>query len=397
MTPEELVAALEDLHRGDEAVLQLVYLGEEAVDALARFLLGPPGLHAQPRILAAEALGLIGGARATEALATALVAGDLTSLDPVVRLSEDAVREVMARELGRLGGPRVVEPLLEALRRFRVLEAGLALARLHERRALPLLVACLEDSFRRERAGAALVEFGPGAIDALIESLGRPLTFAGEEIRPSLERRTESARLLGALGDSRAVPALREGLTDGARSVRIAAAVALTRLGVETPADVLPALLEGVRSDDPSVGDECEATLVGSSPIAVPVIVDAFSDEADRAAARGETAPTPALRRLARVLSAQGDPGIAALCELSHDTRAVVRGLAIAHLGQAPASILDVVLGAATHDPDRRVRRTAEGLQQAQGECERGAPSSQRWSRTVRRGWGAVLKRLDHG
>jgi HEAT repeat protein len=231
MTPEQLVQALEDLQRGPEAQVRLVILGESAVAPLARFLLGPPGLHAQPRMLAAEALGLIGGARAAEALAAALVAGDLASLDPVVRLSEEAVREVMARELGQLGAPAAVEPLVEALQRFRLVEAGLALARLREPRAVPLLVECLEDPFRRERAGAALVEFGPVGVDALIESLRERRMFDGDEVRPSLERRAESARLLGELGDPRAEPALRESLTDGARDVRVAAAVALARLG----------------------------------------------------------------------------------------------------------------------------------------------------------------------
>ena len=396
MTPEELLQALEDLHRGYEAQLQLVFLGEHAVVPLERYLLGPPALHAQPRILAAEALGLIGGARAAEALAAALVAGDLLTLDPVVRLSEEAVREVMARELGRLGGPMAVEPLLEALRRFHLMEAGLALARWRERRAVPLLVDCLEDSFRRERAGAALVEFGPIAVDALIESLGHPRTVDGHEVRPSLERRAESARVLGALGDPRAARALREGLTDEARDVRMAAAVALVSLGNGSDTTLLSGLLEGVRSEDLSGAEECEAALIGIGPEAAPAVAAALSDEADRAVARGEAAATPALRRMARVLGAQGDPGIAALLALSHDARPMVRGLAVAHLGQAPPSILDVVLGEATHDPDRRVRRTAEGIQQAAGGRGPATPARPAWSRGVRHGWDAVLKRLGH-
>jgi hypothetical protein len=396
MTPEQLVQALEDLQRGPEAQVRLVILGESAVAPLARFLLGPPGLHAQPRMLAAEALGLIGGARAAEALAAALVAGDLASLDPVVRLSEEAVREVMARELGQLGAPAAVEPLVEALQRFRLVEAGLALARLREPRAVPLLVECLEDPFRRERAGAALVEFGPVGVDALIESLRERRMFDGDEVRPSLERRAESARLLGELGDPRAEPALRESLTDGARDVRVAAAVTLARLGAGREAITLvPALLEGARSEGASVADECAAALVGTGPEAAPA--DALSEEADRAGARGDAAPTPVLRRLARVLSAQGDPGIAALVALSHDARPLVRGLAVANLGRAPATIFDTVLGAATHDPDRRVRRTAEGLQRAAGGSGWATPTMPAWSRTVRRRWDTVLRRLGHG
>jgi HEAT repeat protein len=396
MTPEALVQGLEDLHRGYEAQLRLVVLGESAVAPLARFLLGPPGLHAQPRMLAAEALGLIGGARAVEALATALVAGDLATLDPVVRLSEEAVREAMARELGRLGGPAAVEPLLEALQRFHLVEAGLALARVRERRAVPLLVDCLEDPFRRERAGAALREFGAAGVDALIESLQQPRALDGEEVRPSLERRAESARLLGELGDPRAAPALREGLTDAARDVRVAAAVALARLGAgRATITLVPPLLEGARSESASVADECAAALVAIGPEAAPAAAAALSDEADRAGARREAAPTPVLRRLARVLGALGDAGTAALVALSHDARPLVRGLAVANLGRAPATILDTVLGDATHDPDSRVRRTAEGVRRVTG--GRTAPAPPPWSRTVRRGWDAVLKRLGHG
>ncbi len=396
MTPQQLVEQLEDLHRGPEAQLRLVGLGEPAVALLARFLLGPPGLHAQPRMLAAEALGLIGGARAVEALATALVAGDLATLDPVVRLSEEAVREVMARELGRLGGPAAVAPLLEALQRFHLVEAGIALARRGERRAVPLLVDGLEDPFRRERIGAALLEFGPLAVDALIGSLGQLRTLDGQEGRPSVERRAASARLLGEIGEPRAGPALWERLSDEARDVRVAAALALAGLGPGRNAVALvPPLLEGARSESASVADECAAALVEMGAEATPAVASALSEEADRAGARGEAMPPPGFHRLARVLGALGDAGLAVLVSLSHDARPLVRGLAVAHLGQAPATILDTVLGAATHDPDSRVRRTAEGVRRVTG--GRTTPAPPRWSRTVRRRWDAVLKRLGHG
>jgi hypothetical protein len=46
----------------------LIAYGQAAVDPLAAYLLGPPTAHPQPRMLAAEVLGAIGGARAAQAL-----------------------------------------------------------------------------------------------------------------------------------------------------------------------------------------------------------------------------------------------------------------------------------------------------------------------------------------
>lgn len=50
MTPEEVVRGLDDLQRGPEIQGLLIAMGPAAVEALTRFLLGPPSLHAQPRM-----------------------------------------------------------------------------------------------------------------------------------------------------------------------------------------------------------------------------------------------------------------------------------------------------------------------------------------------------------
>ncbi len=111
-SPAALVRGLHDLQRGRAVQLRLA-LGWDAVDPLGEFLLGPPAPHPQPRMLAAEALGAIGGSRAARILATTLTAIDLASLPPSYRLSGDAVRNRAARELGR--DTRAVASLVECL------------------------------------------------------------------------------------------------------------------------------------------------------------------------------------------------------------------------------------------------------------------------------------------
>jgi HEAT repeat protein len=69
MNARETVKKLDDLRQNLDAQLQLIMMGEEAVDPLIEFLSSAPTLHPQPRCLAAEALGAIGGARAIEVLA----------------------------------------------------------------------------------------------------------------------------------------------------------------------------------------------------------------------------------------------------------------------------------------------------------------------------------------
>lgn len=98
---DRLVTGLEDLARGPEAQLLLIACGPAAIPPLARYLAGPPALHPQPRLLAAQALGAIGGPAAVRALGAALVADSFERASPVVRL----VRV----------GPRAVRPLARML------------------------------------------------------------------------------------------------------------------------------------------------------------------------------------------------------------------------------------------------------------------------------------------
>jgi len=353
-----VVQGLEDLQRGPEFLLLLIAIGEPAVDALARFLLGPPSPHPQPRMLAAEALGAIGGAKAGQALAAVLGRASPGPHSPVLALSDEAVRNCAARQLGQLGHPTSVEPLLEALRRSHLIGAGEALANFRETRAIPLLAECLSDAFSRERVAAALLEFGRQAVGALVAALRTIEVKGGAETPRSAERRAACARLLGEIKDSRGEAVLRESLDDPAPEVRRSAAVALARVAPEA---LIPervrVLIEGL--SDAALSDECAEALLAAPGDALPPLVEALSAEAAATSTRSVGGPSRTLRSMVRVIARMGEPGTRALAELAHHRSALVRGLAVAHLGRTRAPIARPIIAAALRDPDARVRRTA--------------------------------------
>lgn len=357
----ELVAGLDDLQRGRQAQLALIALGERSIDPLARFLLGPPAPHPQPRMLAAEALGAIGGPRAVQGLITALSSADRKTLPLDLRLAEEAVHSAIARELERLDDRSAVGPLLQALRGAHLIEAGTVLARWGEARAVPPLVDCLEDPFIRDRAASALREFGHTAAIPLIASLLRRVHIAGAEARWSVERRAESARLLGEIGAARARPALRAVLRDDAFEVRIAGALALSRLEKDPSCEAMALLIEGLGCENPNLADECADALAGLGAFALPALRDALEREVtdQNQERRDILSPSPRLRAIARVLGRLGTPGVEVLLSLTRHANAPVRGAAIANLMRLDPATAQPALVAALRDPDARVRRTA--------------------------------------
>ncbi len=359
MTSKELVRGLDDLKRGPEIQGLLIAMGPAAIEALTRFLLGPPSLHAQPRMLAAEALGAIGGPRAVAALVAALHHADLAALPLGIRLSEEAVLSCVARELGRLGDRSATPPLLQALRRFHLVEAGRALLGFGDTRAVPFLVECLDDAFIRERAADVLRQFREAAVDALIGGLQRREPSEDAEARWNVERRAACGRLLGEIGNHRAEPALRASLTAEAGEVRVAASLALARLEREAAPEVVAALVEGLASDDPSVVADCGEALTWLGPSAVPAVVAALTSEASRVEARGELTPGRPLRAMARTLGQMREPGARALSWLARHRSPLVRGLAVAHIHSTSPLLVKRVVWAALTDPDMRVRNTA--------------------------------------
>jgi HEAT repeat protein len=359
-----LVARLANLHEIDRAQGEILAAGRASVPLLAEFLLGePPSVVWQPRAAAAECLGILGGEEAFAALVRVLDLHDSTSLDPAVRLAEEAVRSCAARALGRLGDRRATEPLLAALFHRRCVAAGVVLAQWHEPRALPGLIDCLED-VHREIAAEAIASFGAPAAVPLAASLRSPRLVQGREPPVSTQRRALSAAILGRLGGAEARKALEEALDDPEPSVRHEAAIALAAVGGTLEPRTRRRLAEALAWADVETQRRAEAALASLGAEAASVLLElaegapASTGERPRLAARvaalrllariGDPRHVARLERLlgeadarlrlfaVRALAASGDEARGALERALRDPVASVRLAAAAALGRQP-------------------------------------------------------------
>jgi HEAT repeat protein len=266
-----LALAGEEWDTREEAAKALAQIGPPAVESLIGTLLGEGQFDA--RRLAARALGETGDQRAVEPLYATLddpdwmvsgeaaVAlgkfGDSRAAEPLVeRLVEppagwDREEDVMkgkrdiAEALQRIGEP-AIQPLLAALsdgntrareRALIVLEqvgapsdiearARYAVARKDWDAAIKLGGAAVEPLLTAaviwysDAAARALVDIGPPAVEPLIAALGD-----GPE-----RRRIVSARMLGQIGDLRAMDALVSCLQDESLPLRVTTAASLDAL-----------------------------------------------------------------------------------------------------------------------------------------------------------------------
>jgi HEAT repeat protein len=269
-----LVKGLDDLYRNRQVQLLLILQGEAAVESLIEFLLGPPSLHAEPRCLAAEALGIIGGDRAVEGLMQALTVNDVSSTGPAIQLAEETVRNWVAGQLDNLGDRRAIPALLNALRRFHLTNAATALARFGVVEAIPEIVSGLEDDFIRDRLIVALRMFGRAAVPCLMETLFAKRHFDLDEHPTSIRRRACAARLLGEFHDSAANAALSVLLTDNAGPVRFEAALALLAQGEagkpEQADELISLLLGGLDTEDFDATLRCRDALCAAGSVALP-------------------------------------------------------------------------------------------------------------------------------
>lgn len=271
---ENLVRGLDNLRWNLQVQIEIFALGECAVPALVRFLHEPASQFPDGRVLAAEALGRIGGEPAFQGLLTALSPTKLSDLGPVVRLAEEAVQDAVARQVGRIGDRRAVPTLIESLRASGLIGAAEALVQFHEVSAMPWLIEGLEDAFKRDRFALAIQEMGTDAIPFLIETLAGRRLYDGQELLPSLERRAKALELLGRLGASDAMAAVRTALADPSDIIRMEAA--LTYVMVAKSKDDLleavPALLAGLTHPDFIQRDRCAEGLVRIGIGCVPLI-----------------------------------------------------------------------------------------------------------------------------
>ena len=271
---ENLVRGLDNLRWNLQVQIEIFALGECAVPALVRFLHEPASQFPDGRVLAAEALGRIGGESAFQGLLTALSPTKLSELGPVVRLAEEAVQDVVARQVGRIGDRRAVSTLIESLRASRLIGAAEALVQFHEISAIPWLIEGLEDAFKRDRFALAIQEMGPDAIPFLIETLARRRLYDRQELLTSLERRAKALELLGRLGASDAMAAVRTALADPSDIVRMEAALSYVMVAKSKDdlLEAVPALLAGLTHPDFIQRDRCAEGLVRIGIGCVPLI-----------------------------------------------------------------------------------------------------------------------------
>jgi HEAT repeat protein len=278
---EKLVEGFNNLGNNMSVLLEAIKYGKKAVKPLVSLLLSPPSIFSEPRCLAAEALGMIGGEEAVLGLIEVLDLYDLDSLDPQVRFAEETVRDQAARQLGILGEERAIGPLLRCLRENHLRGAAEALASFREKRAIPDIIEMLEDDYAREAAGKALLKFGKDAVLPLTETLSQPnYTPSRNETSLSVERRSEAARLLGEIGDPRAIHPLLKRLEDEQKEVRLSAALSLLEIGANRDEIVkaIPELVAGLNGVDWYASNLCIDALVELNSVALPFVERALSE-----------------------------------------------------------------------------------------------------------------------
>jgi HEAT repeat protein len=175
---------------------------------------------------AAQALGEIGDARATEPLIAALTDRSLKAWP---------LKQV-AKALGEIGDVRAIEPLIAALGQVGTTEA---LKKIGAPAAEPL-IAALDAGDKRDSVIHALGELGdPRAVEPLLTILEEQ-DLLHQELRNTVEA-------LGNIGDSRAVEPLIAAL--GNWEASDVAADALGKIGDARAVDPLIAALKDKRSD----------------------------------------------------------------------------------------------------------------------------------------------------
>ncbi len=208
---------------------ELIALGSYSVDSLISFLITDPTFEHEPRCLAAETLGIIGDEEAVEGLIMVLTRS-FKIADPVLRFEEEAVRDCICHALESIGDTSTIPALLFALEKYHLVGAAEALAGFKEKKAIPILIKILDDSFKRIRISDTLLKFGSDAIDELIKTTKVKEINHDSEILPSVERRAEAARLLGFIGDKDSTVFLIDLLEDEQSMVRFESAIALVSL-----------------------------------------------------------------------------------------------------------------------------------------------------------------------
>lgn len=363
-----LVGRLNNLHEIFRVQGEILARGEECVEPLATLLLSEPSGFPEPRVAAAECLGAIGGDNAIAALIRVLDHHDLNTLGPVRRFAEETVRNAAARALGRFREARVADALLLSLQRDHLIGAGQALADLRDARAIPYLIECLEDDYKKEKATEALRQFGQAAVPYLCDAVQKPRSVAGVEAPLSRERRSRAAELIGDLKAREAVHALQCARHDENTAVRIACSVALARLGAAGP-EVFFELIAGLEDADLLVRKDCEEALREAGAKALPFVAAAAGGEPIPMAPEGKICASLGARLIAiKILGSIPDSAaVGRLIQQLKNPEEIVRYRTVAVLEKCTDPRARAALEqAARNDRARRVRmRAKEALQNA--------------------------------
>lgn len=251
----ELVARLSDDNMEMQTQARTILYQREGELTLLVLLAMLEQRHQPTRMYALHRFGALGDSVSFDALLAALH-------DPA-----DQIRETVAGALGLRQDRRAVEPLLAVLAADHAAlvrqSAVDALARLGDDRALPCLVAALNDDDIRVqvRASWAVAAYGSAAVQAVIAIL-QDHTAAG---------RRWAAVALGRLTDARAMGPLLAALHDPDVGVRASAAQALHPFAVP---DVEDALIAALHDPDGHVRWAAAGSLahVGTSTAVEPLI-----------------------------------------------------------------------------------------------------------------------------
>jgi HEAT repeat protein len=258
------------------------------------------------------ALGALGMVEAIDALVDGMDPGSVAARDPRARLvavraladeaKRDNVRQLLLREVTDASGSdatRVGSPLAAMVRAT----AALALARSGDKKAIVGLVnVALQAGVPSDAALRALRAYPPASLESVLEQHAK--------LTPPL------ATFLGELGDLRAVDRLRALLLEADPAGKIAAMVALAKLGDEA---ALPVAREWLKRAEPRLRRAAAEALVDldapEAPLAVRALLesDALRDDGVRFALQAPThALVPTLAKLLPELPLELRPRVVA-------------------------------------------------------------------------------------
>lgn len=262
---ETLIEQLQDPSRSNQALLALLAKGDAAVPALTEFLSkSKPSSLPEARLLAVEGLSILKGPKALETLIVVASKRLSDISDPVIRLAEEAVASRAAGALAEFSQtPRVVDTLLVLLRGKPLIGVAEAFLKLKEVRAVPGLIAWLEEDFVAGPARQAIIACGDVSLPALRASLRYKEIRNGSEIGTSQRRRARILDILCELARSEDIDDLEILLEDPVEGVRgNAVRLFLEKGRVELQIRAFRVGIEFLDSSDKSVRAECEELLL---------------------------------------------------------------------------------------------------------------------------------------